>query len=185
MPQDEAVADTSSGWRAVRVDSSKWDGSFHRSTPSLELGTDEFGTWLWMPPGTVAQTRSGSFHAVPGLRLIPVGQMWSAYFVPSSPPASRPASVYVDITTPNQRIGDVFEFIDLDLDVEVASEGPVRVLDRDEFTAHAREWRYPEDVLRSAEATCARLAGALTNHEPPFDGTYLSWWRNVDPRVET
>lgn len=172
-------------WRAVTVDSRKWDGGFHRSTPSLELGTDKFGTWLWMPPGTVAQTRTGPYQAVPGLRLIPVGQMWSAYFVPSSPATARPASVYVDITTPNQRIGDVFEFIDLDLDVEVVSAGLACVLDRDEFTAHALEWNYPEDTVRSAEATCARLVTALTNNQPPFDGTYLSWWRSVDPLIES
>lgn len=127
----------------------------------------------------------GAYQAIPGLRLIPVGRMWSAYFVPSSPAVSRPASVYVDITTPNQRVGDVFTFIDLDLDVEVVGEGAVRVLDRDEFTAHALEWRYPEDTLRSAEVTCARLAGALANDEPPFDGTYLSWWCTADPHVES
>lgn len=174
------MAHTTSESRAVRVDSAKWDGSFHRSTPSLELGTDEFGTWLWTPPGTTAQTRSGRYQAIPGLRLIPVGQTWSAYFVPSSPAVPRPESVYVDTTTPNRRVGDVFTFIDLDLDVEVIDEGPVRVLDREEFAAHALEWRYPDDTMRSAQVTGMQMVGALASDEPPFDGTYLSSWRIVD-----
>ena len=181
VPQDDAVNDTASRWRPVTVDSTKWNRDFHRSTPSLELGTDEFGTWLWMPPGTVAHTRSGPYQAIPGLRLVPVGQMWSAYFVPSSPAVSQPASVYIDITTPTQRIGDVFEFVDLDLDVEVVGAGPARVLDRDEFTTHARVWQYPDDVVWAAEATCSRVMDALTNGEAPFDGTYLPWWSAVAP----
>ncbi len=171
-------------WRPVTVVSSKWNGDFHRSTPSLELGSDKFGTSLWMPPGTIAETRSGLYEAIPGLRLVPVGQRWSAYFVPSSPAVSQPASIYVDITTPNERRGDVLKFIDLDLDVEVVGAGPVRVLDRDEFTTHAQAWGYPDDTVRAAEVTCNRLTAALTNAEAPFDGTYLSWWRVVTRHLE-
>lgn len=91
-----------------------------------------------MPPGTIAETRSGPFEAIPGLRLIPLGQMWSAYFVPSSPARAQPQSTYVDITTANRRTGDMFEFVDLDLDVEAVDVGPATILDRDEFVDHAR-----------------------------------------------
>lgn len=132
-----------------------------------------------MPPGTIAETRSGPYEAIPGLRLIPVGQMWSAYFVPSSPALPSPESVYVDISTPNLRVGDVFEFVDLDLDVEVVGAGPVTVLDRDEFTDHARTWCYPVEMVTAAEATCGHVTTALTNHQAPFDGAYLTWWRKV------
>ena len=178
------VNDTTSRWRPVTVASTKWNGDFHRSTPSRELGSDEHGTWLWMPSGTVAETRSGPYQAIPGLRLIPVGKMWSAYFVPSSPAVPQPTSVYVDISTRNRRVGDVFEFIDLDLDVEMVGAGPARVLDRNEFTAHAQEWRYPDEVVQAAEVTCARVTAALSNGEAPFDGTYLTWWRAANPHLE-
>lgn len=179
MLQDEAVAKTVPPWRPVTVISTKWNGDLHRNTPSLELGSDKFGTWLWMPPGTIAETRSGPFKAIPGLRLIPLGQMWSAYFVPSSPARAQPQSTYIDITTANRRTGDVFEFVDLDLDVEAVDEGPVTTLDRDEFNDHARAWDYPPSTVEAAEATCDRVAAALTKRAAPFNGEYLSWWRKV------
>lgn len=166
-------------WRSVSVVSTKWNGDFHRRTPSLELGSDAAGTWLWMPQGTVAETPSGPYDAIPGLRLIPVGQMWSAYFVPSSPVGQRPASVYVDISTPIRRDGEVFEFVDLDLDLEQIETGPVTVLDRGEFLERAQAWSYPAELVTAAEKTCALVEAALSNGGAPFDGSYVSWWRLV------
>lgn len=160
----------------MSVVSTKWNGNFHRKTPSLELGSDRFGTWLWMPPGTTAETPSGPFEAIPGLRLIPIGEMWSVYFIPSSPAVEEPASIYIDVTTPNRRTGDSFDFIDLDLDVEVVGAGQVTVLDRDEFVTNAQAWHYPPATVEAAEATCSRMQAALTDRQPPFDGTYLHWW---------
>lgn len=89
----------------------------------------------------------------------------------------QPNSTYVDITTPNRRTADVFEFVDLDLDVEAVGAGPATVLDRDEFTDHARAWAYPTRTVIAAEATCDLVAAALTNRTAPFDGAYLAWWR--------
>lgn len=168
-------------WQPVSVVSTKWNGDFHRRTPSLELGSDNFGTWLWMPPGTIADTGSGAYAAIPGLRLIPVGQMWSAYLVPSSPAVAEAESVYVDITTPTRRTGDVFEFIDLDLDLEVVGAGPPTVLDRDEFTDHANAWAYPAATMTAAETTCCYVADLLANRRAPFDGSYLRWWSCSGP----
>lgn len=132
-----------------------------------------------MPQGTVAETPSGPYDAIPGLRLIPVGQMWSAYFVPSSPVGQRPASVYVDISTPIRRDGEVFEFVDLDLDLEQIETGPVTVLDRGEFLERAQAWSYPAELVTAAEKTCASVEAALSNGGAPFDGSYVSWWRLV------
>lgn len=49
---------TTTNWRPVSVVSAKWNGDFHRRTPSLEFGPDAFGTWLRMPPDTIAETLS-------------------------------------------------------------------------------------------------------------------------------
>ncbi len=160
-------------WPEVEVVSTKWTGDFHRRTRSYELGTEDAGTWLWMPPGLIADTPTGPYQAIPGLRLIPIGQPWSA--VPSTPAGAVPDSVYIDITTPNRRNGAVIEFIDLDLDVTQTGNGPVEVLDRDEFDAHARDWNYPPDLIAAAEETCAEIVDRLTTRQPPFDGSYLPW----------
>ena len=163
----------------VEVVSTKWNGDFHRRTPSRELGSDQSGTWLWMPPGTVAETPTGPFDATPGLRLLPVGQWWSAYFVPSSPPSSRPASIYVDICTPIRRHGDRFEFVDLDLDVEQVDGSPAVILDEDEFDDRRQRWTYPADLVASAEAACIRVMESINERHRPFDGSYLEWWSRV------
>lgn len=169
----------------VSVVSRKWNGDFHRRTPGVELGTDAAGTWLWMPERTVAETPSGTYNAIPGLRLLPIGRMWSAYFVPSDPLRRRPRQLYVDITTPTTRAGDVIEFIDLDLDVEQFDDGEVRVLDRDEFEEHAREWAYPAALVDAAEEACRSVVTAATRATPPFDGSYVAWWqRATSPQPE-
>lgn len=160
----------------VVVASRKWNGDFHRRTVMAELGTDALGTWLWIPYGTVVETPSGSFRATPGLRLVPLGAMWSAYFVSAFPPRRRPKPLYVDITTPATRRGDLIEFIDLDLDVEQLDDGQVRVLDQDEFTTHSRTWAYPLELVHAAEATCQMIVSAINSGEPPFDGSEISWW---------
>lgn len=167
----------------IVVASRKWNGDFHRRTVMAELGTDGLGTWLWMPDRTVVETPSGRFQASPALRLIPLGAMWSVYFVPAYPFQRRPKQLYVDITTPATRQGDVIEFIDLDLDVEQLDDGQVRVLDRDEFNARSRMWAYPHELVHAAEATCQTIVNAVNSRKPPFDGTELRWWpsETADP----
>ena len=141
-----------------------------RGTPMIELGSDASGTWLWVPDRTVVETKSGSFTAVPGLRLFPVGTMWSAYFVKEMPQQGRSDYVYVDITTVATRRDDLIEFVDLDLDVEVFEGAAVRVLDRDEFEENAEAWCYPDDLVAAAVQTCTEVETAMTRRDRPFDG---------------
>ena len=184
ITQRHADNDRLCGMGDVVVASRKWNGNFHRRTVMAELGTDALGTWLWMCDGTVVETPSGSFQATPGLRLVPLGAMWSAYFVPAFPRRRRPKQLYVDITTPTTRRGNLIEFIDLDLDVEQLDDGPVRVLDEDEFTTHSRTWAYPLELVHAAEATCQMIVSVINSGEPPFDGSEIHWWPyEADDRV--
>ncbi len=130
--------------------------------------------------------RHREVQATPGLRLVPLGAMWSAYFVPALPRRRRPKQLYVDITTPATRRGNLIEFIDLDLDLDVEQldDGQVRVLDQDEFTTHSRTWAYPHELVHAAEATCQTIVGAVNSGEPPFDGSEMPWWPSeTDDRV--
>lgn len=161
--------------KTVTVLSTKWNGDLHRRTSMIELGSDASGTWLWMPDRTVVATKSGSFTAVPGLRLFPAEEMWSAYFVPAMPDQERHGYVYVDITTVASRRDELIQFVDLDLDVEVFEGAAVRVLDRDEFEENAAAWCYPDDLVAAAEQTCAEVEAAMTRRDPPFDGSHQNW----------
>jgi hypothetical protein len=167
----------------VVVASRKWNGDFHRRTVMTELGTDAHGTWLWMAGGTVVETPSGFFQATPGLRLIPLGEMWSAYFVPAYPPRQRPKQLYIDITTAATRRGDSIDFIDLDLDVEQLDDGQIRVLDLDEFAKHCRMWAYPRELVQAAKTTCRSMVSAVSSGEPPFDGSEARWWPSESDHV--
>jgi hypothetical protein len=166
--QDERV-------NQVTVVSTKWDGSFHRKTIGLELGADRHGTWVWMPAGTVVSSGAGPFEISPCLRLLQVGLPWSAYFVPADPGRRRPKQLYVDITTPATRTGQLFSFVDLDLDVEQLDDGEVRVLDRPEFEEHAARFGYPAELVETAESTCRLVVEAVRSRQPPFDGAHRPW----------
>lgn len=117
----------------------------------MELGADRHGTWLWMPDQTPVRTRELTYMATRGLRLFRVGADWSTYFLLAC--TGRPKQLYVDITTPATRTDDLFEFIDLDLDVEQLDDGDVRILDEEEFALHRSAYRYPPHVADRALQT--------------------------------
>lgn len=166
--------------RQVIVESRKWDGSLHRRTVMIELGTDQHGLWLYMPTGTHVQLPASSFVASAGLRLIPLGERWSVYFVRPVPDTGRPEQLYVDITTPATRSGDQIEFVDLDLDVERLDHGSVLIMDRDEFALNQQRWSYPPEEIAITEATATAVQKMIMAGEPPFDGSEGSWWRVVE-----
>lgn len=161
--------------RRVSVVSRKWDGSLHRDSAALELGTDQHGSWLWMPEGSLVRAATSTFRAVSGLRLIPVDRWWSAYFVPRHVNPARPKQLYVDIATPATRSEDLIEFIDLDLDVEQLEDGPARILDQDEFAAHQADYGYPPELVERAQATCAEIVAAVNARAEPFGTAHLAW----------
>lgn len=161
--------------REVRVHSTKWDGSTHKDMTVVELGADPCGTWLWVPDGTPTRTPELTFLTSAGLRLFPVDAWWSAWFVSGLADDARPAQVYVDITTPALRTGDLIEFVDLDLDVERFGDGPVCVLDEDEFALHREHYSYPPELVDQAVRACHEVTAAVRRGEPPFGGEHLQW----------
>lgn len=162
------------GRRRVRITSRKWDGSPHRDNHAIELGTDMHGRWLWMPEDERVITAAGSYRAVAGLRLFPPGETWwSAFFVPRHQRTGRAQQEYVDIATPAVLRADLIEFVDLDLDVERLDDGPVKVLDRDEFEERRVSMSYPSDVVERALRSAAAVRDLMAHRQPPFDG----WWR--------
>lgn len=159
----------------IRVRSTKWDGSLHRDSTAIELGADPLGTWLWLPERTPIRTSELTFLAAAGLRLFPPDAWWSAWFAPELAAEARPRQVYVDITTPARRAGDLIEFVDLDLDVERIGDGAVCVLDEDEFARHCELYGYPPEVADRAVRTCREMAVAVRRSDPPFGGEHLRW----------
>lgn len=161
----------------VRVISTKWDGGPHRDSDAVELGADRHGLWLWMPDDTPVTTPAGTYLARPGLRLIPAGTWWSAYFVPPHSESGRPEQWYVDIGTPAQRRGDLITFIDLDLDVERLGGAEVALLDEDEFALNQAAMEYPTAIIQKARQVAADMVAWIASGTEPF-GTVSEDWLN-------
>lgn len=156
----------------------KYDGSRHRWLTANLLGTDEFGTWLGTPAGTVVNyaygPRSSRRTATDAVRLIPHGTWWMALFL-SHP---DPTEIYCDVITPAVRSPAGFTVIDLDLDViRHRPDGRVKVDDEPEFAENALRYAYPTDVVSAAAETAAELQKALIESRPPFNGHHTTWLR--------
>ncbi len=87
--------------------------------------------------------------------------------------------VYVDITTPPLWDGTVLRAVDLDLDVVRGNTGRVWVDDEDEFAEHRVRYRYPDDVVAAAMASCDLVQAAVAGQRAPFDGVASGWFARV------
>jgi protein associated with RNAse G/E len=81
----------------------------------------------------------------------------------------RLRNYYCNINTPAQLDGDTLTFTDLDIDVLVAPDRSVRVLDEDEFALHAVELNYPVEIQQQARAALAELLALIERRGFPFD----------------
>ncbi len=163
------------GWREVRVDYHKYDGSAHRNYPAVDLGEDGYGRWLGVPRRAVPDPRFK--YEEPYVLLVPRDAWWTAMF--NSPP--RRTEIYCDITTPARWPDpDRVELVDLDLDVRRRRDtGLVELLDEDEFAEHTGRFGYPPEVIERAWQAARWLLAALGDGAEPFAGGYRHWLDQV------
>jgi protein associated with RNAse G/E len=159
----------------VRVVYRKYDGSLHWNLEMRRLGADEHGVWLGLPADSVMYKGDGP--PVPlaeaHVLLVPEGAWHTAVF--NDEP--RRTAIYCDITTPPSwpHPGEV-TMVDLDLDVLLRrGETAPFLVDEDEFAEHQVRYRYPADVIRSAEASAEALLRAVADRTGPFDGAHTAW----------
>ncbi len=173
----------------IRCEMTKWGDRPHWEFAGAHLGSDEHGTWLGFPRGTLNRRPGHEFHSeVDSVTLVPAGGWYAATF-------HAPGiwcDLYVDITTPGQWDGTVLRAIDLDLDVirmapeppppsplapQNLSAGPGEVFvdDEDEFAEHQVAYGYPADVIEQAQASCVAVLAAVRAGRAPYDGTHQHW----------
>lgn len=158
----------------------KYDGRPHRWVKALLLGTDDAGTWLGTPAGSVVHYAYGPYRTratkSDSVRLIPHQAWWTAMF--TAPP--NPTEIYCDVTTPAEHSPTRITVIDLDLDVlRHRSDGRVETEDEDEFGENAHLYAYPTSVMTAATETATALHRALTDSSPPFDGRHHKWLNHL------
>jgi protein associated with RNAse G/E len=169
------VKDLALGQR-VHVAMTKWGGTRHWTFDARWLGSDEHGHWLGQHRGDEL-SRPGADFVMPSnaVLLCPRDAWFLATFYAEAPPGANNPEVYVDVASVTSWSAASATAVDLDLDVVRRWDGSVFVDDEDEFLEHQRTMGYPPDVISAAEASCAQLVPAVTNHLPPFDETSLRW----------
>jgi protein associated with RNAse G/E len=170
--------------RAVRVYSTKFDGSLHNDFTAwlIEPREPSEGTplRLFVPEGTVIQSYRGeqttriAFTALfwPGL-----DRWWNVYHnhrVFQRPDGRWTPESYANVSTPASFDGETLRWVDLDLDV-VVRDGAVELLDEDEFTDHRARMAYPEDLAARALEAASALVDLAGRRETPFDRAAHIW----------
>jgi uncharacterized protein len=163
----------------VRLEMEKWGDRPHWQFDAIWLGSDEYGDWIGIRPGT-AMSRPGlelvsQNHQVgllPRADLPEDDRWWVATFHDEPHPR---VLVYVDIASPPRWEGHVARTVDLDLDVIRLVDGEVYVDDEDEFAEHQVEFGYPPEVIETAQRTADVLRDAITRRLPPYDGSHERW----------
>ncbi|MGA9596202.1 MAG: DUF402 domain-containing protein [Acidimicrobiia bacterium] len=160
----------------VHIDFRKWDGRRHWQFTMNRLGEDEYGLWLWSPPGTEMQRGDEPVQKSPAVnvKLIPEDKWWTAIWS-----HERRIDLYVDIITPPVWQGATVTMVDLDLDVMRLADGTVEVLDEDEFVRHRAEMEYPPRLVDTARAATARIAIAVESGHEPFGDVGAAWMRKA------
>jgi protein associated with RNAse G/E len=150
----------------------KYDGSYHRRWPGrlverarplfvlrYEIGDvisaarlieDDPAAWAIRWPGEVYLWDDRWYNVSRSLRD---GRAW----------------YYANIASPVRFEGGEFHCIDLDLDVSWYPGEQPRVLDEDEFLAHAESMRYPAPIIERARAAVDEVLGLIGQRAFPFD----------------
>lgn len=158
--------------RTIHLDFRKWPDKTHWQFEMLFLAEDDWGVWLWSPPGTVAQRGDDepkTFHHT-NVKLIRPDAWWTAIWNDG-----KRFDLYVDIITPAVWDGDRVSMIDLDLDVERTIEGVVSILDEDEFADHQVTLEYPAHLISGARRAADDVAEQVAAGAEPFVATAARW----------
>jgi hypothetical protein len=165
----------------VRKVVTKWGGRPHWEHDTTVLGTDEHGTWLGAPAGTLVSRPGVSFTASAAfVSVVPAdGAFVATFYAPHKKGPGDPVELYVDITTvPTWTNGPqrTVTMVDLDLDVVRGRSGRVWVDDEDEFADHRVRYGYPADVVALATGSCDRVHAAVRAGAGVFDPAVGRTW---------
>lgn len=155
--------------KIVSVRSLKFDGRLHRAWKANLVAVDDSHIIV-----------EGVFEEEirhPQLGTIAAGTLSTEYYWTDRcysifrflQPPGELRNYYCNINLPAEFDGDILTFVDLDIDVLVAPDFSYRVLDEEEFTAHAALYVYPETVRNAVPHALAELVRLIESRGYPFD----------------
>jgi protein associated with RNAse G/E len=160
--------------RVVTVQARKFDGGLHREwRANLSAQSDA----LVIVEGVFEEEIR---H--PQLGLIAPGTLSTEYYWTERwysvfrfrEPSGELRNYYCNINLPAEFDGRVLTFVDLDIDVLVAPDYSIRILDEDEFETNAARYNYPAYVRDAVPRALAELLDIIKRRDHPFD---WSVWR--------
>lgn len=76
---------------------------------------------------------------------------------------------YCNINQPAAFDGRVLSFVDLDVDMLIAPDFSIKILDEDEFASNAARFAYPSEFYTRAAAALKELTALIEQRAFPFD----------------
>lgn len=169
MEVESLAAGESSQNEIITVHARKFDGQLHRQwqarlvtqANSLIVVEGVFAEEIRHPQlGTIAPgTLSTEYYWT---------DRWYSIFR-FREPTGELRNYYCNVNQPAELDGNVLTFVDLDIDVLVAPDFSYRILDEDEFVAHAARYIYPTIVRESVPRALSELIEIIEHREYPFD----------------
>lgn len=86
-------------------------------------------------------------------------------------PTGELRNYYCNINVPPVFSDGILDYVDLDIDVLVATDLGYRVLDRDDFEESSIRYGYSDEIRKKAEAALEEVIRLIERREFPFDFT--------------
>ena len=86
---------------------------------------------------------------------------------------------YCNIALPAEYKDNIIRFIDLDIDIVKRPGEDWKIVDYDEFLSNSRLFKYPDDIVKFAEASTEKLQDKIRENTFPFNGFFDSFIKEI------
>jgi protein associated with RNAse G/E len=166
---DQTEAAAHAPCESVTVRALKFDGKLHREWQARLVAQDDE---IIIVEGVFAEEirHPQLGHIAPGTLSTEYywKDRWYSIFR-FRKPSGELRNYYCNINLPAEFDGSVLTFIDLDVDVLVAPDFSLRILDEDEFASNAVRYNYPAIVREVVPRALAELISHIERRDYPFD----------------
>lgn len=164
----------------------KYDGTPHYRFEVQEISSAKSQKWLRSQAGTSLYKGPTLVGALPNAALhhVALNQPYqcSWIFRRQSDGCLELAEMYVNLILPLRDLAS--PITDMDLDVVVSSNGPARLVDRDEYEANKVKMRYPPATCELIESAARLLTVELSHPCDPctrIPEHVMATWRGYEP----
>jgi uncharacterized protein len=152
----------------ITVRACKYDGSEHRRWPATLLRRD--GDLLVLDARFDEEIRHDLLGTI-ALGTTSVEYYWLDRWYNIfrfTDPDGKLRNYYCNVNVPPTLAGDELSYIDLDIDILIATDFSYRVLDLEEFEQNAARYGYSSEVKQSAKLALADLIKLIEARAFPF-----------------